>query len=162
MGNEPGEMRGAVSHLLEMAVWLAVLLSALAWGVSGCATAPRAAALEAASPAGAFEETWGVEVQGIRVSAAGYMLDFRYRVLDPEKARPLFERRTKPYLIDEASGARFFVPNPPKTGPLRSTNPPLPGRIYSIIFANPGRMLEPGAQVTVVIGEFRAENLRVQ
>jgi len=40
VGNEPSEMRGAVSHLLEMAVWLAVLLSALAWVSSGCATGP--------------------------------------------------------------------------------------------------------------------------
>ena len=57
-----------------------------------------------------LEETWGIQVEGIRLSAAGYMLDFRYRVLDPEKAAALFDRKTKPYLIDQESGAKFMIP----------------------------------------------------
>ncbi|RMG84918.1 MAG: hypothetical protein D6708_16425, partial [Candidatus Dadabacteria bacterium] len=34
-------------------------------------------------------EKWGIEVVGVMLSAGGYMLDFRYRVVDPEKAKPL-------------------------------------------------------------------------
>ena len=43
----------------------------------------------------------------VRQTAAGYMLEFRYRVLDAEKAKPLFERRTKPVLTHAETGAKL-------------------------------------------------------
>ena len=144
----------------------------------GCTTVPTsnpkyADALQATSTAAAVEapvsehsdpmaDLWGIEIEGIRRTSGGYMLDFRFRVLDTAKAAPLFVRATKPYLLDPVSGATFQVPNPPKTGPLRTSNPPKEGVVYWMFFANPGRYLEPGASVTVVIGDFQAENLIVQ
>jgi len=41
---------------------------------------------------------------------------------------PLADRGIKPYLIDQASGAKVIVPNPPKVGPLRTTQAPQAGR----------------------------------
>jgi len=144
----------------------------------GCATAPAvnpefagsspemaaAAAVEAPAyePSDPMADLWGIAIEGIRRTSGGYMLDFRFRVLDTAKAAPLFVRATKPYLLDPVSGATFQVPNPPKTGPLRTSNPPKEGVVYWMFFANPGRYLEPGARVTVVIGEFQAENLIVE
>jgi len=107
-------------------------------------------------------ERWGVELRGIRLAAAGYMLDFRYRVVDPQKAAPLFARQTKPVLIHEASGAKLVVPRPPTTGPLRSSNTPQAGRTYFMFFGNPGRFVKPGERVSVVIGDFKAERLVVE
>jgi hypothetical protein len=109
-----------------------------------------------------IKEKWGVEIERVRLTAGGYMLDFRYRVLDPEKAMPLFDRNFKPYLVDEATGAMFVVPESPKVGAMRTTRKPKPDRNYFIIFANPGKFIKPGNKVTVVIGDFRAENLIVQ
>ncbi len=110
-----------------------------------------------------IEEKWGIRVLNIRQSANGYMLDFRYRVLDPDKASHLFNRKEKPYLIDQESGARFMVPSSPKIGPLRQTSlKPIANRNYFILFANPGKYVKVGNKVTVVIGEFRAENLVVE
>jgi hypothetical protein len=150
---------------------LLVLVAVLA----GCATAPGPAAraaepapqpvpTAAAAPArvDAMVERWGIESRGIRRTSGGFMLDFRFRVLDAAKAAPLFDRATKPYLLDPATGAKFMVPSPPKTGPLRTSEPPREGIVYWMFFANPGRYLGPGAEVTVVIGDFRAENLVVE
>lgn len=109
----------------------------------------------------AIERKWGVQIVGIRQTAAGHMLDFRYRVVDSKKAAPLFARQTKPYLIDQASGKSLAVPNMAKVGPLRSSNQPREGRTYWMFFGNPG-LVKVGNKVTVVIGEFRAENLRVE
>lgn len=110
-----------------------------------------------------LEEQWGVEVVGIRQSAAGYMLDFRYRVLDAEKATPLLDRRIKPELVVAKSGATLKVPVPPKIGALRQSAKFVKAdRNYFILFSNPGRHVIPGDQVSVVIGEFKAENLTVQ
>jgi hypothetical protein len=109
-----------------------------------------------------LKRQWGVEVMYVRQTAAGYMLEFRYRVLDAEKAKPLFERRTKPVLTDAETGAQLIVPTPAKTGALRNSNPPIAGRVYWMFFANPGKLVQPGHHVSVDIGQFRAEDLVVR
>src|SRR3990172_7542680 len=81
--------------------WLILLFITL----TGCATTHEGKIIETAAPQAidtTIEEKWGVRVLSIRQSAEGYMLDFRYRVIDAEKAAPLFDRKIKPHLIDEA------------------------------------------------------------
>lgn len=115
------------------------------------------------SPTETIEQHWGVRVLGIHLSAAGYMLDFRYRVLDTVKASPLFDLSIKPVLIDQATNARMMVPAPDKVGPLRSSAKSLfPDRNYFIMFANPGKYIQRGSKVTVEIGAFRVTDLVVQ
>jgi len=104
-----------------------------------------------------MKRQWGVEPIYVRQTAAGYMLEFRYKVLDAEKAKPLFERRSKPLLTHAESGAQLVVPTPAKTGALRNSNPPLAGHTYWMYFANPGRLVKPGDHVNIAIGEFRLE-----
>jgi hypothetical protein len=109
-----------------------------------------------------LKRQWGVEVIYVRQTAAGYMLEFRYKVLDAEKAQPLFDRQTKPLLTHAESGARLIVPTPAKTGALRNSNPPLAGHTYWMFFANPGKLVQPGQHVNIEIGEFLVEGLIVQ
>jgi hypothetical protein len=109
-----------------------------------------------------MKRQWGVEVLYVRTTAADYMLEFRYKVLDPEKAKPLFERQIKPLLTHVDSGTKLIVPTPAKTGALRNSNPPLANHIYWMFFANPGQLVKPGEQVNVEIGDFVAERLVVQ
>jgi hypothetical protein len=104
---------------------------------------------------------WGITVDSLRLTASGYMLDFRYRVLDARKAKPLFERKTKPVLRDEATGAVMSVPVPPKTGALRNSNDPRAGKGYFMFFVNPGRFLKAGGTVTITIGEFSVSGVRI-
>ncbi len=112
-----------------------------------------------------IEEQWGVQVESIRTSAAGGLLGFRCRALDSDKALPLVERKYKPYLIDQASGKKLGVPNTAKVGPLRQTvryGKPKEDRIYFVLFGNPGGFIKPGDKVSVVIGDFKVENLVVE
>ena len=98
-----------VSHVNHF-IWLLLFTCLL---MTGCAT-DHGSMLPVQDARSSIEERWGVKPLSIRLSAEGYMLDFRYRVLDPEKAMPLFDRKIKPYLVDEATGAMFAVPAPPK------------------------------------------------
>lgn len=111
-----------------------------------------------------IETQLGIRVVGLRRSAAGYMLDFRYRLLDPVKASPLLDRKIRPYLLDETHGAQLRVPDAPKVGQLRPTsrNNVIPGRTYYILFANPGRYLGPGSQATLIAGDVRIPHLTVE
>jgi hypothetical protein len=118
--------------------------------------------LEIPTDANALEQIWGIKVESTRLSAGGYMVDFRYRVLDVNKAAPILDRRVKPYLVDQASGAVFVVPNPPKVGQLRSGKNIKEGKIYFIFFANPGRYVKSGNKVAVVIGDCKITDVVVQ
>jgi len=127
----------------------------------GCTQTPAAPAAKESRQAADIENKWGIQILGIRKTAAGHMLDFRYKVTDANKAAPLFVRASKPYLIDQSSGKSLVVPNMAKVGPLRTSNPPKEGRTYWMFFGNPG-LVKPGDKVTVVIGDFKVEDMTVQ
>ena len=113
-------------------------------------------------PAASIEDTAGVEVVSLRKTAAGRMLDFRFRVIDPEKAAPLLSRGTPAYISDTATGAIMPVPIT-KIGSMRqTTRQPEEGRVYFMFFQDAGQQVKSGDKVTVVIGEHRFENLTVQ
>ncbi len=105
---------------------------------------------------------WGVEVTSVRLTANDHMIDYRYRVLDADKAADLSKRQIKPFLIHQESGKVLAVPETAKLGPLRNSNAPQEGKIYWMFFGNAGYLVKAGDIVTVVIGEFRVENLVVE
>lgn len=110
-----------------------------------------------------LETQWGIRLQGIRLSAAGNLLDFRYRILDADKAQALVDHKSQPYLQNQANGSRTFVPASPSLGTLRQTSQKtLVNHAYFILFANPGKQIKAGDRVTVAIGNFKAENLLVE
>lgn len=108
------------------------------------------------------KRNWGIDIEGVKVVSSGYMLAFRYRVLDGEKARPLSDKKTRPYLIDEETGTRLAVPAMEKVGELRQSVTPVAGTSYFMIFGNPGKLVKPGSRVGVVIGNFQVDGLVVQ
>jgi len=106
---------------------------------------------------------WGIEVVGLRLTASGHMLDFRYRLLDAEKGKDLFGSGVKPVLTDLATGVKLEVPRPPKIGPLKQTrNAPIEGRTYFVLFGNPGRMIKTGSVLSLEIGKLEIEQLVAQ
>jgi hypothetical protein len=142
------------------AAWIAAVL------IAGCATAPTApsspSGREQAVHAASVEDTAGVEVVSLRKTVAGRMLDFRFRVIDPEKAAPLLSRGTPAYIFDPATGEKMTVPIT-KVGSMRqNTRQPEKGRVYFMLFQDAGQQVKSGDKVTVVIGEHRFENLTVQ
>ena len=138
-----------------------VLMALLAAGSWVLAAEPANMAVGGGSAS--QEQKWGIQVTSLRLSAHGYMVDFRYKVNYPEKAATLSDPKAKPYLLDQATGVKLFVPKSPKVGPLRQSAENLTaGKVYFAMFSNPGKLVKQGNKVTVVVGGFRAENLVVQ
>ena len=107
-------------------------------------------------------EQWGVQLKPVRLTGEGLFVDFRFRVIDPEKAAPLLQKGTKPHLLDQKSGKTFQVPTT-KVGPMRaSATKPKTDKDYTMLFNNPNRIVKKGDKVTVVIGDFKMENLVVE
>lgn len=112
----------------------------------------------------ALAKNWGVELLGMRLTAAGMMLDFRFRVLDAQKALPLFDHRIKPHVVAERTNIKLPVPMAAKVGAFRPTNRGKnikADKTYYMIFGNPDRHVKVGEKVTVVIGDFKVEHLMV-
>jgi hypothetical protein len=132
--------------------------------IVGCGEAADSISSEEADATAArIEDEWGVEVLAIRRTAGGYMLDFRYRVLDAEKAAPILDRRITPYLEIAESGAKLLVPQAPKLGSMRQTSFSVKAdRNYFIVFANPAQTVAVGDEVSVVVGDFQTEILTVE
>lgn len=110
----------------------------------------------------ALAARWGVDQLVVRSTAAGNLLDFRYRVIDPAKAAALHGRDSKPYLVDLKSGRRLPVPSTPKAGALWNHGAVKAGRSYFALFSNPGKLVRSGDRVSIVIDGFAARDLVVQ
>jgi hypothetical protein len=115
-----------------------------------------------AEKAAGSEQQWGITIKYVRITAAGHMIDFRYRVIDPDKATMLLRKQSKAYMVDQKTGTQLSVPRT-RIGPLRQTTvKPMPNRDYAMLFTNPMGLVKPGDKVAVVIGDFKAENLLVE
>jgi hypothetical protein len=109
-------------------------------------------------------EQWGVKLISLHLTSAGFMMDFRFRVLDADKALDLFDHRIKPYVVAERSNIKLPVPMAAKVGAMRPTNRGKnikADKNYYMIFANPDRHVKRGEKVTVIIGDFKVEHLTV-
>ncbi len=129
---------------------------------AGCTATPDEKVAVATPPLAAVEDP-GIHVESLRLTAADYMLDLRYRITDPERAAAFFNRKTELQLVDPVSGARLAVPNTPKLGRLRQVaRKDMTDRSYFMLFANPGRYLKAGSQVILIAGDTRISHLTVE
>lgn len=93
------------------------------------------------------------------------MLDLRYRVLDAQKAAPFLNGKVQPYLLDEARSAKLGVPDTPVLGRIRQTsrnNVIHTDRSYFVMFGNPGKALQSGDNVALLLGQVKIADLTVR
>lgn len=161
-------LRKSSQRTLNHCGYLGLLAGLMLLLLSGCATQTptptdgvSSTVVDPGSRPG--EQGLGIAIQSLRLSAEGYIVDVRYKALDAAKAEILFSRDIKPYMQHEASGKVITVPVPAKIGPLRqTTNKPVAGKGYFMLFGNPGRFIKSGDKVTIIFGEHRIEHLTVE
>lgn len=104
----------------------------------------------------------GLEIASLRISAAGHLVDLRYRVTDPELAKATLGPKIRPRLIDEKTGTVMNVPTTAKLGALRQTQAAQKtGRTYFVLFANTAA-IRPGMRVTAELGDAQFKHLVVE
>jgi hypothetical protein len=135
--------------------------------VSLAAALAPARAVAGTSPArhrSEVERRFGIRPVALRASGGGWLLDLRYRVVDAEKARAVFDAKARPVLIDRRTGGRLGVPEDEKLGALRSSPRARPeaGKQYFVLFRNPGRAIGRGAHVDVLLGRCTLRDLVVE
>ena len=109
-----------------------------------------------------YETAWGVGELHVKSTESGELIRFTYRVVDPEKATALNDKKAEPELIDTQAGVKLVVPEMEKVGKLRQSSTPKVGMNYWMAFSNPTRAVRRGHRVDVIIGHFRANGLIVE
>ena len=109
-----------------------------------------------------YQGMWGVDSLRVKLAESGEQVRFDNRVLDPEKAAALNDKKAEPELDDAEAGVKLVVPQMEKVGKLRQSSTPKAGMTYWMAFSNPTRAVKRGHRVDVVIGSFRANNLVVE
>jgi hypothetical protein len=159
-----------VYRCLALTLLVAVLLPAIVQ-LTGCASLPTSAGMKLADAADAApvalppEAAYGIRIDGLHLSAHGYILDLRYRVLDPKKAAPLLDAKKKVYLLDDAHNAKLGVPQSPVIGGMRQTSRNYvvyTDRDYFILFVNPGRAVRVGDTLKLAVDDTKIAELTVR
>jgi hypothetical protein len=135
----------------------AAVLSALGLSSPAAAAARDAAARPAPGRAispKALERSHGIRITQVAVTGAGGLVDLRFTVVDPQKARPLLEGHAgAPQLIAVKSGLAL---DPPHHGAMRSVRLKKDAASF-ILYPNARNAIRPGSRVAVAFGAVRVE-----
>jgi hypothetical protein len=106
----------------------------------------------------AIQETWGIRIVNVAVTAGGGLIDLRFQVIDPDKALGLLNPDGFPALVDAASG-QVLDKGGAHGGHAKGFKA---GRTYYFLYQNNGGALRAGSRVTVRIGNVSLENVLVR
>lgn len=104
---------------------------------------------------------WGLDSLSVKAVESGALIRFSYRILDPEKAKILNDKKFDAFLDAPVRNARLSIPSLEKVGQLRQGTTEQAGKTYWMAFSNPRRTVKPGDRVNIVIGTFHANGLVV-
>lgn len=101
-----------------------------------------------------LEKDWGIQPVFLRITGGGYMIEFRYKVVDTQKALVLSANKVFPTMLSMKSKARLAVPYSSTVGYMKSNRKFLKqDRNYIVFFANENRHMLPGDQVKILVGD---------
>ena len=143
---------------------VSVLVSGLLMSTAGARTVPyRYVTHPAVAQARQdYTHTWGVDSLSVKSVESGNTIRFSYRVLDPDRAKAFHETGKEPSLIDPRADVTLPAVSPGKAGRLPRSSTLEAGKWYGLAFSNKGRVVQPGHRVSVIIGQFRADDLVVR
>lgn len=103
-----------------------------------------------------LEATYGMRIRLVGVTAAGGMIDVRFKILDPLKAEILLKNPDSlPKLV---VGDTVLATDPPDLESLVLEE----GGIVFMLFPNRGGVVTPGAPVTITFGDLQLEAVTAQ
>lgn len=131
---------------------VALISVAVTWNVIASS---RAAANGPAPRSPAIEAKWGVRVTQIGVTADSGMVDFRFIVVDPDKALTMMQDvNNLPVLIAEDSGT--VINSSVAMAARHDLNP---GQTYFLLYRNAGGAIRHGTSVTVKFGDLELQHV---
>jgi hypothetical protein len=104
----------------------------------------------------AIADRLGIRITKVVVTADGGLVDLRYQVIDPDKAVFLFDNLDVVPKVIAENGEVIHLESLPHRHDV------YPGLAYFILYRNSKNSVQPGSQVTVVVGDdLRLDNVAV-
>ncbi len=120
--------------------------------LSARTTLPANSPMKDANVARRLADECGIQIVRLGLTGGGDMVDLRYIVLDLTKAQASIT--VKPVkLKDDVTGMEAKVPDMPRVGALRVQKLSVTGKLYYVLFHNPGQRFTDGSKVTLLIGD---------
>lgn len=145
--------------------WAAVLCSAPLHGWAQTSDGPiksgAAASAQADSSVAASAAPSVLTVDRAFLAGGGSMLRVNFKVPSPRTTQWLPVDPKQTYVVDEATGEKFFVLNLARIGPAAQVRLPKGGAASYMVIDNRHEHLKPGARITVVVGALKQEHVTV-
>lgn len=158
----PRPARRLLTYALQAMILLPVIAGVLVyrlWNTPSAAT-PTTTAPTVIS-AKTLEERFGVRLRLLGVTAAGGMIDLRYKVIDKDKAAFLVGAGSAPPELIADDGRVTLTVDETTHGMKHNTRLEN-GGIYFHFFPNRQNIIKPGSLVTVAFGSVRLEPMPAQ
>jgi hypothetical protein len=148
-----------------------VISSLVLYSASAGNDVPLAVARSQAISEQTLEREFGLRIDLLGVSAGGGLIDFRFTVLEPEKATRLLARSPAESSSENAQPARkghtlpvLFVEDSntliePRGSMSHDQMSLTAGTTYFILYPNPGGKIQDGTPVSIVLGGVRVEHV---
>ncbi len=162
MSTEAGGHRRAGVILSGIALLLSAIVTLAQPGVEPRRQSPYTRTRETQKAHEYYPAAWGVEHLQTAMTSSGNLIRFTFRVVDPQRAKPLGDHAAKPYMYAPRTHAVLQVPTMEKIGQLRQLGNLEPNKDYWMVFSNKGNLVRSGDRVNVIIGPFHAEGLLVE
>ena len=151
---KPERLRSVPASKYSLPVTLALVVVVTLGGWQGW-RAYRAAQIPGTpASAEAVEARYGIRITHIAVIAGGGLIDFRFQIIDPDKAAALVSVEGRPILIAEDSGKVIdSLYHPPHSHNI------VAGQSQYFLYNDRGGAIQRGTLVSVVLGDLRLEHI---
>ena len=150
-----GWKKALIPGVIVLVLILAAIFAYQAWSTRQMGAAPPAS--ESLSVA-ELEEQYGLRVRLIGVTGGGGMIDFRLKMIDPDKARDFLQDPAHlPVAIVTEDGTRVLAADSMEDDIAWEE-----GGILFIMLPNSGGAIQPGTPVTVEFGSVKLEPIPAQ
>jgi hypothetical protein len=158
----PGPAQQPTAHQTRTILVAAILLALIggffayrAWNNPPAAASQTADELVSADM---LAERYGMQIKLVGVTGGGGLIDFRFKVLDHQKAELLLQEPADLPVLIVADGKTTLKPPEVKPEDMRLES----DSVYFMLYPNPGGVVKPGTPVSVVIDDVRLEPIPAQ
>jgi hypothetical protein len=148
---------GAAKYLILIALGAILVVGALI-GLRAVTTSSSAAHTAAMPTNPTIEDQYGIRINMVGATADGGLVDFRFVVVDPDKALAMLQDESKlPVMVAEDSGTLV------NSATLMIAKHDLnPGGTYFLLYRNTQGAIKHGTPVTVKFGDLKLEHVIAQ
>jgi hypothetical protein len=152
---------GQASHPGMVALAIGVVVAAALPAAGRAADPIQVAAPIQVAPltSGEFEARYGIRLDQIAVTGGGGLVDVRFTVLDPARAKPLLRgHEGLPRVLVEGGGAALEAPS---HGAMRNIRLQRDAACF-LLYPNARGAIRPGTRVALAFGDVRLEQVVVK